>query len=101
MMRFTPSPGVLNPEKSRCMDAVQKKTQVASPVCFKIHSLNIIVCPNEGLYFSIYGSLFIDGSNGLTEGAEAGCYLASGSRDQTVRIWSTARGKGAVDATGF
>lgn len=39
-------------------------------------------------------TLSIDGNNGVTEGAEMGCYLASGSRDQTVRIWSTARGKG-------
>lgn len=23
-----------------------------------------------------------------------GCYLASGSKDQTVRLWSTAKGKG-------
>ncbi|KTG05867.1 hypothetical protein cypCar_00018168 [Cyprinus carpio] len=37
-----------------------------------------------------------DGSNGVTQGAEMGCYLASGSRDQTVRIWSTARGKGVM-----
>uniref|UniRef100_A0A672SX40 Gem nuclear organelle associated protein 5 n=1 Tax=Sinocyclocheilus grahami TaxID=75366 RepID=A0A672SX40_SINGR len=37
-----------------------------------------------------------DGSNGVTEAAEMGCYLASGSRDQTVRIWSTARGKGVM-----
>uniref|UniRef100_A0A673LY02 Gem-associated protein 5-like n=1 Tax=Sinocyclocheilus rhinocerous TaxID=307959 RepID=A0A673LY02_9TELE len=34
--------------------------------------------------------------NGVTEAAEMGCYLASGSRDQTVRIWSTARGKGVM-----
>ncbi|MGH0185597.1 UNVERIFIED_CONTAM: hypothetical protein FKN15_018443 [Acipenser sinensis] len=27
---------------------------------------------------------------------ERGCYLASGSKDQTVRVWSTARGKGRV-----
>lgn len=39
-------------------------------------------------------TLSVDGSNLATEGAEVGCYLASGSRDQTVRIWSTARGKG-------
>lgn len=39
-------------------------------------------------------TLSLDGSNGVTQGAEMGCYLASGSRDQTVRIWSTARGKG-------
>uniref|UniRef100_A0A8C1UX68 Gem (nuclear organelle) associated protein 5 n=1 Tax=Cyprinus carpio TaxID=7962 RepID=A0A8C1UX68_CYPCA len=41
-------------------------------------------------------TLSIDGSNGVTQGAEMGCYLASGSRDQTVRIWSTARGKGVM-----
>ncbi len=41
----------------------------------------------------------IDGNNGVTEGAEMGCYLASGSRDQTVRIWSTARGKGDREKT--
>lgn len=28
------------------------------------------------------------------EGDQSGCYLASGSRDQTLRIWSSARGKG-------
>lgn len=27
---------------------------------------------------------------------ERGCYLASGSKDQTVRVWSTARGKGVM-----
>ncbi|XP_026855963.2 gem-associated protein 5 isoform X3 [Electrophorus electricus] len=36
-----------------------------------------------------------DSSNGLKD-AEVGGYLASGSRDQTVRIWSTARGKGVM-----
>uniref|UniRef100_A0A8C1RTW9 Anaphase-promoting complex subunit 4 WD40 domain-containing protein n=1 Tax=Cyprinus carpio TaxID=7962 RepID=A0A8C1RTW9_CYPCA len=41
-------------------------------------------------------TLSLDGSNGVTQGAEMGCYLASGSRDQTVRIWSTARGKGVM-----
>uniref|UniRef100_A0A672QUK4 Gem nuclear organelle associated protein 5 n=1 Tax=Sinocyclocheilus grahami TaxID=75366 RepID=A0A672QUK4_SINGR len=41
-------------------------------------------------------TLSIDGSNGVTEGAEMGYYLASGSRDQTVRIWCTARGKGVM-----
>uniref|UniRef100_A0A8B9H774 Gem (nuclear organelle) associated protein 5 n=1 Tax=Astyanax mexicanus TaxID=7994 RepID=A0A8B9H774_ASTMX len=39
--------------------------------------------------------LSTDASNGLTE-IEGGGYLASGSRDQTVRIWSTARGKGVM-----
>lgn len=27
-------------------------------------------------------------------GDEKGCYLASGSKDQTIRIWSSAKGKG-------
>ncbi|KAL7844635.1 hypothetical protein SRHO_G00231740 [Serrasalmus rhombeus] len=35
-----------------------------------------------------------DASNGLAE--VGGGYLASGSRDQTVRIWSTAKGKGVM-----
>ncbi|XP_042354828.1 gem-associated protein 5 [Plectropomus leopardus] len=29
-------------------------------------------------------------------GDTKGCYLASGSKDQTIRIWSTARGKGVM-----
>lgn len=29
----------------------------------------------------------------VSAGDEKGCYLASGSRDQMVRIWSSARGK--------
>ncbi|XP_054610179.1 gem-associated protein 5 isoform X2 [Dunckerocampus dactyliophorus] len=33
-------------------------------------------------------------SNGMSAGEEKACYLASGSKDQTVRIWSTATGKG-------
>nr|XP_057943708.1 gem-associated protein 5 isoform X2 [Doryrhamphus excisus] len=33
-------------------------------------------------------------SNGVSAGEEKACYLASGSKDQTVRIWSTATGKG-------
>ncbi|KAJ8348614.1 hypothetical protein SKAU_G00272030 [Synaphobranchus kaupii] len=35
-------------------------------------------------------------NNGVTEGQDKGCYLASGSKDQTVRIWSTARGKAVM-----
>ncbi|XP_030649137.1 gem-associated protein 5 [Chanos chanos] len=35
-------------------------------------------------------------TNGVGDGDGTGCYLASGSRDQTVRIWSTARGKGVM-----
>ncbi|KAM3869078.1 gem-associated protein 5 [Diretmus argenteus] len=35
-------------------------------------------------------------ANGVTEGEKGGCYLASGSKDQTVRIWSTEKGKGVM-----
>ncbi|XP_077402822.1 gem-associated protein 5 isoform X2 [Vanacampus margaritifer] len=37
-----------------------------------------------------------DASNGVSAGEEKVCYLASGSKDQTVRIWSTATGKGVT-----
>ncbi|XP_077361495.1 gem-associated protein 5 [Festucalex cinctus] len=37
-----------------------------------------------------------DASNGVSAGEEKGCYLASGSKDQTVRIWSKATGKGVT-----
>uniref|UniRef100_A0AAX7TIK5 Anaphase-promoting complex subunit 4 WD40 domain-containing protein n=1 Tax=Astatotilapia calliptera TaxID=8154 RepID=A0AAX7TIK5_ASTCA len=33
-------------------------------------------------------------TNGVSGGG--GCYLASGSKDQTVRLWSTAKGKGVM-----
>ncbi|KAM9347919.1 gem-associated protein 5 [Symphorus nematophorus] len=32
----------------------------------------------------------------VSAGDEKGCYLASGSKDQTVRIWSSAKGKGVM-----
>uniref|UniRef100_A0A667Y1U1 Gem nuclear organelle associated protein 5 n=1 Tax=Myripristis murdjan TaxID=586833 RepID=A0A667Y1U1_9TELE len=35
-------------------------------------------------------------TNGVTDREEKGCFLASGSKDQTVRIWSTAKGKGVM-----
>ncbi|KAM6907183.1 gem-associated protein 5 [Xenentodon cancila] len=34
--------------------------------------------------------------SGRVSTEEKGCYLASGSKDQTVRIWSTAKGKGVM-----
>ncbi|KAM7374027.1 hypothetical protein PAMP_006704 [Pampus punctatissimus] len=37
-----------------------------------------------------------EATNGVPTGEEKGCYLASGSKDQTVRIWSTAKGKGVM-----
>lgn len=30
-----------------------------------------------------------------------GCYLATGSKDQTIRIWSCSRGRGKVDVCFF
>lgn len=44
---------------------------------------------------------FSTGANGVPTGEETGCYLASGSKDQTLRIWSTARGKGEGTGIGF
>lgn len=35
-------------------------------------------------------------SLGSSVGDRKGCYLASGSKDQTVKVWSTARGKGVT-----
>lgn len=35
-------------------------------------------------------------TNGACAEGEKGCYLASGSKDQTVRIWSTAKGKSKI-----
>uniref|UniRef100_A0A673XJP7 Gem nuclear organelle associated protein 5 n=1 Tax=Salmo trutta TaxID=8032 RepID=A0A673XJP7_SALTR len=40
--------------------------------------------------------IFSETTNGMTEGKEKGCYLASGSKDQTIRIWSTLKGKGVM-----
>ncbi|CAJ1063279.1 gem-associated protein 5 [Xyrichtys novacula] len=37
-----------------------------------------------------------EGGTGLSAGEERGCYIASGSKDQTVRIWSSAKGKGVM-----
>lgn len=37
-----------------------------------------------------------EATNGESTGEENGCYLASGSKDQTVKIWSTAKGKGVM-----
>ncbi|GAA6225078.1 gem-associated protein 5 [Lates japonicus] len=37
-----------------------------------------------------------EAANGESAGEERGCYLASGSKDQTVRIWSTSKGKGVM-----
>uniref|UniRef100_I3KHW2 Gem nuclear organelle associated protein 5 n=1 Tax=Oreochromis niloticus TaxID=8128 RepID=I3KHW2_ORENI len=44
-------------------------------------------------YFFFFSSHVI-ATNGVSGGE--GCYLASGSKDQTVRLWSTAKGKGVM-----
>ncbi|KAF4077608.1 hypothetical protein AMELA_G00210050 [Ameiurus melas] len=60
----------------------------------EIHALAWCPDPQEDtLYSRIEDNA--DVSSGLAE-VERGGYLASGSRDQTVRIWSTARGKGVM-----
>ncbi|KAL2094789.1 hypothetical protein ACEWY4_009508 [Coilia grayii] len=64
----------------------------------EIHALAWCSHPGEaGLY-----SRPEDGGEGTDAGmagpqaGEEGCYLASGSRDQTLRVWSTAKGKGVM-----
>ncbi|KAI9527302.1 hypothetical protein NQZ68_032173 [Dissostichus eleginoides] len=37
-----------------------------------------------------------EATSGATAGDEKGCYLASGSKDQTMRIWSSAKGKSVM-----
>uniref|UniRef100_A0A8C3G1B7 Gem nuclear organelle associated protein 5 n=1 Tax=Cyclopterus lumpus TaxID=8103 RepID=A0A8C3G1B7_CYCLU len=38
----------------------------------------------------------IEATSGVSAGDEKGCYLASGSKDQTLRIWSSAKGKSVM-----
>uniref|UniRef100_A0A673XTF6 Gem nuclear organelle associated protein 5 n=1 Tax=Salmo trutta TaxID=8032 RepID=A0A673XTF6_SALTR len=54
----------------------------------EIHALAWAPLPNEEVLYKT--------TNGMTEGKEKGCYLASGSKDQTIRIWSTLKGKGVM-----
>uniref|UniRef100_A0A667XMW5 Gem nuclear organelle associated protein 5 n=1 Tax=Myripristis murdjan TaxID=586833 RepID=A0A667XMW5_9TELE len=47
--------------------------------------------------YKMWGFFFhSSATNGVTDREEKGCFLASGSKDQTVRIWSTAKGKGVM-----
>nr|XP_061818666.1 gem-associated protein 5-like [Nerophis lumbriciformis] len=57
-----------------------------------IHSL--AWCPVAGEDALFCRAEAFDASNGISAGEEKACYLASGSKDQTVKIWSTATGKG-------
>uniref|UniRef100_A0A6Q2YA73 Anaphase-promoting complex subunit 4 WD40 domain-containing protein n=1 Tax=Esox lucius TaxID=8010 RepID=A0A6Q2YA73_ESOLU len=52
----------------------------------EIHALAWAPVPNEEMLYN----------SEVTEGTEKGCYLASGSKDQTIRIWSMLKGKGVM-----
>uniref|UniRef100_A0A8C4H1X3 Gem (nuclear organelle) associated protein 5 n=1 Tax=Dicentrarchus labrax TaxID=13489 RepID=A0A8C4H1X3_DICLA len=56
----------------------------------EIHSLTWSPLASEDI---LYGRLE---DSEVSTGDEKGCYLASGSKDQTVRIWSSAKGKGVM-----
>ncbi|XP_019361637.1 PREDICTED: gem-associated protein 5 isoform X2 [Gavialis gangeticus] len=65
----------------------------------EIHSLAWCPVPNEEGLYSWQEELQGEVPNGeLTQEAAVakGCYLASGSKDQTIRIWSCARGRGVI-----
>uniref|UniRef100_A0A8C7VQH9 Gem (nuclear organelle) associated protein 5 n=1 Tax=Oncorhynchus mykiss TaxID=8022 RepID=A0A8C7VQH9_ONCMY len=61
----------------------------------EIHALAWAPLPNEEVLYSRVDDN-TETTNGMTEGKEKGCYLASGSKDQTIRIWSTLKGKGVM-----
>ncbi|CAK6979066.1 gem-associated protein 5 [Scomber scombrus] len=60
----------------------------------EIHSLAWSPLANEVALFSRPEDS--EATNGIATGEERGCYLASGSKDQTVRVWSTAKGKAVM-----
>ncbi|KAL4660029.1 gem-associated protein 5 isoform X1 [Arapaima gigas] len=63
----------------------------------EIHALSWCFQPSEDLFPSCpEESPGSRSHSGQRMSSEMGCYLASGSKDQTVRIWSTARGKGVM-----
>uniref|UniRef100_A0A8C7VS29 Gem (nuclear organelle) associated protein 5 n=1 Tax=Oncorhynchus mykiss TaxID=8022 RepID=A0A8C7VS29_ONCMY len=57
---------------------------------------NMFRSPNGHIYIPTFVHRPGKTTNGMTEGKEKGCYLASGSKDQTIRIWSTLKGKGVM-----
>ncbi|XP_067085253.1 gem-associated protein 5 isoform X1 [Osmerus mordax] len=61
----------------------------------EIHALSWAPTPNEEGLHSRPDDI-TESTNGVSEGTEKGGYLASGSKDQTVRIWSTAKGKAVM-----
>ncbi|KAG7217173.1 hypothetical protein INR49_027714 [Caranx melampygus] len=60
----------------------------------EIHSLAWSPLPGEDALYSRPEDSEV--TNGEFAVEEKGCYLASGSKDQTVRIWSTVKGKGVM-----
>uniref|UniRef100_A0AAQ5X517 Anaphase-promoting complex subunit 4 WD40 domain-containing protein n=1 Tax=Amphiprion ocellaris TaxID=80972 RepID=A0AAQ5X517_AMPOC len=62
----------------------------------EIHSLSWSPVASEDVFYSRPEDGEGSTTNGVSAAEEKGCYLASGSKDQTVRIWSTARGKGVT-----
>ncbi|XP_078121651.1 gem-associated protein 5 [Sander vitreus] len=60
----------------------------------EIHSLAWSPLAGEDAFYSRPEDSEANG--GVSAGDAAGCYLASGSKDQTVRIWSSAKGKAVM-----
>uniref|UniRef100_A0A8C9WXC8 Gem nuclear organelle associated protein 5 n=1 Tax=Sander lucioperca TaxID=283035 RepID=A0A8C9WXC8_SANLU len=58
----------------------------------EIHSLAWSPLAGEDAFYSRPE----DTNDGVSAGDVAGCYLASGSKDQTVRIWSSSKGKAVM-----
>ncbi|XP_035034293.2 gem-associated protein 5 isoform X1 [Hippoglossus stenolepis] len=66
----------------------------------EIHSLAWSPLPGEDALYSrpedSEGTGAGQATNGESAGLEKGCYLASGSKDQTVKIWSTVKSKAVM-----
>ncbi|XP_059207234.1 gem-associated protein 5 isoform X2 [Centropristis striata] len=60
----------------------------------EIHSLAWSPLASEDAFYSRPEDS--EATSGVSAGDEKGCYLASGSKDQTIRIWSSAKGKGVM-----
>ncbi|KAM3601720.1 uncharacterized protein V6R79_017715 [Siganus canaliculatus] len=60
----------------------------------EIHSLAWSPLASEGALLSRPEDS--EAVSGVSAGDEKGCYLASGSKDQTLRIWSSAKGKAVM-----
>ncbi|XP_075958255.1 gem-associated protein 5 isoform X1 [Anarhichas minor] len=62
----------------------------------EIHSLAWSPMASEDALFSRPEDMEGSATGGGSAGDEKGCYLASGSKDQTMRIWSSAKGKSVM-----